>query len=335
MTIKKILTIWLLAFGAVMTVFQAAGAWIVHTLEAGVWAEVAVAGVISAVVITVSALIFRDMFRKSCGRIFKETVAAAEAITNGKYDVSIEESHMPELNALARAIGEAARQIDRLENTHMDFLSNISHELRTPMTVIGGYADGMLDGVIPPEKHHEYLKLISEEIKRFAKTMESLRAILKFHTREVRIKHENLNIIEMMSKTFDIFTAKIEEKGAILELGRDMGFTVSADPELISQMLYHLAENAVKFVNPGGKITFSVTGTETENVLALKNTGDGMEDTMSAFALFYKDDKARSDDPTGLGVGLYFVKTIANEHGGSVSAHSEGDETVFKVFLPK
>lgn len=244
----------------------------------------------------------------------------------------------PSYEAMAYSINELAYAAENAENQRKQFVSNVSHELRTPMTIISGYVDGMLDGTVPKNKRVQYLSIVSQEMQRLKILISSMLNLTKFDNGTIQIHYQLFPIQDLVFRTILMFESRLEKRNITL-VGLDSDpVQVWGDPDLIGQVIYNLFENAVKFVNTGGTITFTFTEEPESTVLAIRNTGAGIskEELPKIFERFYKSDDSRSHDKTGLGIGLDITKHIVRLHKAQISVSSEeGEYTEFSIRLPK
>ncbi len=226
------------------------------------------------------------------------------------------------------------------ETTRRNFIANVSHELKTPMTTIAGFIDGILDGTIPQNKQKQYLRIVSTEVKRLSRLVASMLSLSRIDNGELRISKQSFNLADVVISTLLTFEQKIEERHIDIQ-GLDTCMKpvkVEGDPDLIYQVVYNLFENAVKFVDTGGYIKVTLTEFSDRTELEIKNSGHGIEpdELVHIFERFYKTDKSRSQDKNGMGLGLYIVKTIMHLHGGDITASSVVDEYCsFTLWLPR
>lgn len=218
------------------------------------------------------------------------------------------------------------------------FVSNVSHELRTPMTIISGYVDGILDGTVPKEKRTEYLYIVSQEMQRLKILVSSMLNLTKFDNGTIQIKHETFPINDLIFRTILMFGNRLEKRNVEVE-GLDCETVrVYGDRDLIGQVVYNLTENAVKFVDTGGTISFRLEETKDMTIFAIRNTGPGIapDELPKIFGRFYKSDFSRSQDKTGLGLGLDIIRKILKIHNAEIKVRSEQNVfTEFEVFFPK
>ena len=240
---------------------------------------------------------------------------------------------------IAEFVNTVAADVAKSEETSKTFIANVSHELRTPITTIGGFVDGILDGTIPKARQNGYLVLVSKEIKRLRILISSMLNMSRFETGTLRPNFHDVNLTDIVIQTVLMFEKKIEDKHLDVEgLGSDR-MTAEVDPDLIQQVIYNLVENAVKFVNEGGILSFSfersVNGSCT---IGIRNTGEGLknDEIQQVFDRFYKTDSSRGKDTTGLGLGLAISRKIIHLHHGHIVVKSVyGEYTEFLIQLPE
>lgn len=244
-----------------------------------------------------------------------------------------------ELAQLVQDFNSMASSLSILESTRRSFVANVSHELKTPMTTIGGFIDGILDGTVKPEEERHYLAIVSSEVKRLARLVTGMLNMSKMEAGEMQLTPASIDITQMCFDTLLTFEQVLEEKRVDVRGFEQMGsFNVWADPDMIHQVLYNLIDNAVKFVQEGGYIAFSCHREDGTAHVSVKNSGAGIaeEEINNVFERFYKVDKSRSFDTRGAGLGLYIIKSIVELHGGQISVNSIPNVyTEFSFRLPE
>lgn len=262
---------------------------------------------------------------------------AARKFGEGDFSKKIRVSDNTELGYLENALNEMAASIEENEEKRKSFVSNVSHELKTPMTTIGGFVDGILDGTIPKQQHKYYLRIVSGEIDRLARLVRSMLNISKYESGEVELRTEFFDCEALIFKTALLFETRIDEKKVEME-GLDSGkFYLCADIDLTQQIIYNLIENAVKFVNEGGTISFSHEVKGEFTAVRIRNSGEGLTENeiSKVFDRFYKTDESRGKDKTGVGLGLSIVRSIVKLHNGDILVRSKpGEYTEFEFTLP-
>ena len=267
----------------------------------------------------------------------KKLSDAAKAFAKGDFKKRVHVVGEDEVAEVGRAFNNMASVLEKNEELRNSFLGSVSHDLRTPMTVILGYVDGIRDGTIPPEKRDYYLGIISSEVKRLSRLVNTLLEISRIQSGARKLNKVNFNITEKARQILLSFEKKIDEKKLDIEFECEDDITVNADPDVIHQVLFNLTDNAVKFVNEGGKISINITD-EGKNVrYRIRNTGDGIpsDELPHVFDRFYKSDRSRGLDKTGTGLGLYIAKTNITQHDGDMKVSSvQGEYTEFDLTLP-
>ena len=264
---------------------------------------------------------------------------AAKSFAAGKFDVRVPVSGRDEVAELAVAFNHMAESLSGLEGMRNSFMANVSHDLRTPMTTISGFIDGMLAGAIPPEKHEYYLGVISTEVKRLARLVASLLDISRMQAGDRKFNMTPFDICEMARQIIISFEQKLEAKQLDVEFLCDQDkMFVLADHDAIYQILYNICDNAVKFSREGGKYRVSLRlGEKDKKVhVTVFNEGQGIapEDIPNVFERFYKSDKSRGLDKTGVGLGLFIAKTIIASHHEEIWVESDyGENCAFHFTL--
>ena len=229
-----------------------------------------------------------------------------------------------EIADLAKAINGMMDTIEQNDKNKDTFLASVAHDLRTPMTTISGFADGIIDGTIPPERQHHYLGIISEETKRLSRLIATLLTTTKMQNQKINTKP--FNITEKAINTLFTFEGQIDDKRLNVEITNDNPIMVNADPDVIHQVLYNLLHNAVKFSPTGGSLLVDIKKDEQKEkaVITIKNDGAGIpeEEVPHVFEKFYKSDRSRGLDKSGMGLGLFIVKTAIDNHKEKITVES-------------
>ena len=285
-----------------------------------------------AIMLIVSFIISQHVTRP-----LKTIAAAAKEFAGGNFDVRVpEDNKCYEIDELAVSFNNMASDLDQLEELTRGFISNVSHEFKTPMTTIGGFVDGMIDGTIPLDQRDKYLKIIAEETKRLSRMVNRMLDAAKIQSGELILSPAPFDFTEMTAQILLSFEQKIEQKKLDVQCELDERLTVMGDRDHLYRAVYNLTDNAVKFINESGTLHLKVHREGQFCVFSISNTGMGIsaEDLPHVFDRFYKTDRSRSMDKTGAGLGLYIVKNIINLHGGEISVRSDGGETEFEFTLP-
>lgn len=264
---------------------------------------------------------------------------AAKSISKGDFSKRIPVWGDDEITELSVSFNNMTDSLSRLESMRRSFIANVSHELRTPMTTIGGFIDGMLDGTIEKDQQAYYMQIISDEVKRLTRLVQSMLNLAKLESGEMQPVREDFDVSKVL---FDVVIAqeqRIEQRKLSIQGLDEIGpHVISADRDLIHQVIYNLVDNAVKFAGEGGYISFYIgTDEKGQCVFKIRNSGQGIAeaDLPYVFERFYKTDKSRSTNKESSGLGLYLVRTIISIHGGTVTVRSTpGQYTEFEFCLP-
>ena len=264
---------------------------------------------------------------------------AAQSISRGDFSMRIPVYGDDEISELSASFNNMTDSLSRLENMRRSFIGNVSHELRTPMTTIGGFIDGILDGTIPKDQQSRYLGIISEEVKRLTRVVQSMMSLAKLESGEMEISRKEF---DMASVLFEVAISQEQriQDGKIDILGLDEidPVYIEADRDLIHQVVYNLVDNAIKFTPENGYIRFELKSLPHKGcVIKIRNSGEGIDqsDLPYVFDRFYKTDRSRSANKESTGIGLYIVKTVVSIHGGTVSVNSVKNEyTEFESIIP-
>jgi len=270
-----------------------------------------------------------------------QVVAAAKSYSKGRFDQKIEVVGQDEVAELATAINDMAASLKQIDADRNSFLGNVSHDLRTPMTTIAGFVDGILDGTIPPEKHEYYLNIISQEVRRLSRLVNTLLEVSRMES-GADLKPVDFNLSETARMVLISLESKISKKSIDIEFDSgDEDVFVNADSDSIHRVIFNLMDNAVKFTPDKGKISISlsyITDKKTRKAqYVIRNTGSGIpkEELPHVFDRFYKTDRSRGLDKSGTGLGLYIAKTSIVNHGEDLTVDSvPGEYTEFKFTLP-
>ena len=234
---------------------------------------------------------------------------------------------------------EMADSLASMEGIRRNFIANVSHELKTPMTTISGYIDGILDGTIPKTEQEYYLGIVSEETKRLSRLVTSMISLSKIDSGEITVNKTSFDILDVIFSVLQSFESKLSDKELTVEgLDIEENIMIFGDRDLLHQTIYNLVENAVKFTDQKGVIRFEFSKKDGFNIISIENSGKGIlpEDILFVFDKFYKADKSRSSDKRSMGLGLYICRTVVGLHGGRITADSKpGEYCRFTFTLPE
>ncbi len=266
-------------------------------------------------------------------RPLKQMAEATRRFAEGDFSYRLTVRGRDEVAQLAAALNSMAASLSSVEGTHRQFVGNVSHELKTPMTTISGFIDGILDGTIPPERRDHYLQIVSDEVKRLSRLVRSMLDLSRIDSGAMTLTRTRFDLSELCCTTLLSFEQRLEEKQITVEGLENAGRCyVLADRDLIGQVVYNLIDNATKFINEGGTLTLSLQPQGRLVSCRIRNTGPGIsaEELPHIFDRFYKSDRSRGLDKSGAGLGLYIVKNIISLHGGEITVRSaEGEYCEF------
>ena len=271
----------------------------------------------------------------------REMAKTARAFGHGDLDarVHLYGQHPPEIEELALAFNNMASSLQKSEYSRQEFVANVSHELKTPMTTIGGYIDGILDGTIPPERQGYYMRIVSEETKRMSRLVRSMLDISQLQG-EGGIPEEKMSrfdVQECAGQMLLTFEQKILSKDLDVQVDfPEFPVYTVANRDYISQVIYNLLDNAVKFCPQGGTLRLTLRISDSKVFVSVGNDGETIppEELSLLFDRFHKIDKSRTENRDGWGLGLYIVKTIVGLHGEDISVTSVNGVTEFTFTLP-
>lgn len=292
---------------------------------------------VSTVIVLIIAFVIIYFFTSKMVRPLKQMLRATSSFAAGDFSVRVPVTTEDEIGQLATAFNDMASTLSITENSRRSFVANVSHELKTPMTTIGGFVDGILDGTIPPENQNHYLKIVSAEVKRLTRLVHSMLDSARIEAGEWKLEKHVFDISELVRQTIFSFEQSVEEKELSLKGLEIDKIMVYADEDLMHQVVYNILENAVKFVDIGGEISVFYEEKDGKIYTTIRNTGDGLtkEESAQIFDRFYKSDRSRTGQRGGVGLGLHIVKTVIQYHEGEVYANSiEGEYTEFTFGVP-
>ena len=268
----------------------------------------------------------------------KEMAVAARRFAGGNFDIRVNTAagRDDEVGELAEAFNAMADSLQQTEQQRREFIANISHELKTPMTSISGYAEGILDGTIPRDQEEHYLHIISDESRRLSRLVRRMLDVSQIQSRSILQEKSPFDICESMRRALISLEKKITDRNLDVDANiPDEPFLVLGDKDLITQVIYNLLENAAKFAYPGTTLYLGLAIRGDKAEVSVRNMGDTIspEEIPRLFERFHKTDKSRSEDKDGVGLGLYIVKTILDQHQEQLRATSEDGVTTFSFTM--
>ena len=296
-----------------------------------------VVGIISVLIAVVITYIY---VRKSSNPL-RELAKAANAFGHGDLSARVrtKDTSSEEIRELTVAFNNMAASLEQSELARKDFVANVSHELKTPMTTISGYIDGILDGTIPSDQQEKYLRTVSQETKRLSRLVRNMLDISRLQDQggipeEAKSRFE---VEEVVGQVLIAQEGRINDKNIQVDVTLpEIPVYTLACKDHITQVLYNLVDNAIKFCPTGGDLQIRVRPGNNKLHVTVSNDGPTIpaQELPLLFERFHKLDRSRSADREGWGLGLYIVKTIICSHGEDISVTSENGVTAFTFTLP-
>ena len=295
---------------------------------------------VSLIVVIIASGVMLYLTRRQNSPL-KQMAAAARSFGHGDLTarVVLQDSYPEEIEDLALAFNNMASTLQKSEYQRQEFVANVSHELKTPMTTISGYVDGILDGTIPPERQRHYLQIVSDETKRLSRLVRSMLDISRLQDQggipEDRMMRFDLE--ECAGQVLVTFEQKINGKKLNVDVNMpEHPVFTHACRDYVTQVIYNLLDNAVKFCPEGGTLGLTIREGGSKAYISISNDGDTIppEELPLVFDRFHKLDKSRSQNRDGWGLGLYIVKTIVCSHGENISVTSRDGKTEFTFTMP-
>lgn len=303
------------------------------------WRDMAGIFLSSAIVVILLAVLISSVTSMRQSQPLKVITSAARAFGHGDLSVRVDVGKRDdEIGELADAFNNMAESLAKSEERRSEFIANVSHELKTPMTTIAGFAEGILDGTIPPEREREYLQVISSETRRLSRLVRNMLDISKMRSNEETDTQAQFDICEVLLRVLVSLEPKINGKSleVVTNLPENV-LPVWGDQDSITQVCYNLLDNAIKFSHEGGELSLEITTKGSKAYVTIGNQGEPIapDEIPLIFDRFHKSDRSRSLDREGVGLGLYIVKSILNSHKENITCTSENGVTKFTFTLSK
>ena len=295
----------------------------------------------ASVFVVMIAVLAVSAFARKESRPLRDMAKVANAFGHGNLEarVKVDEDCSQEMEELALAFNNMAISLQRSEYQRQEFVANVSHELKTPMTTIAGYVDGILDGTIPASRRDYYLQIVSDETKRLSRLVRSMLDISQLQKEEgiPEEKKMHFDLEECLGSVLITFEKKINDKH--LDVDVDMPehpVYTFANRDYVTQVIYNLIDNAVKFCPERKTLGLKIREGGSKAYISISNEGETIppEELPLVFDRFHKLDKSRSQNRDGWGLGLYIVKTIVCSHGENISVSSKDGRTEFTFTMP-
>lgn len=265
--------------------------------------------------------------------------AGAEEYAAGHLHHRIQVKARDEIGYLADSLNEMARQLQTLDETQKQFIANVSHDFRSPLTSIRGYLQAMVEGVIPPESQEKYLQIIIGETERLTNLTQSMLSLNSLDEARLGLELSDFDLVKTVRSVCETFEGVCARRGITFELvfGAPV-MMVRADLGRISQALHNLVDNAIKFSYDKGVIRIRLQELGDKTSVSVKDFGIGIEkeELGKIWTRFYKSDSSRGRDKKGTGLGLSITREIIAAHGETIDVTStpgSGTEFIFRLPL--
>jgi len=293
---------------------------------------------LSVTIVLICAAILLVVFNFIVYKPIQEITNAAEQYARGDFSKRIAIDTNDEIGYLADTLNYMATELDTFEEEQRKFISNVSHDFRSPLTSIKGYIEAMIDGTIPAEMQEKYLNIILFETERLNKLTQNILDLNQFGNRGMSLEIIEFDINQMIRTTTMTFEGVCNQKGLSFDLlltGSEL--FVKGDMGKIQQVLYNLLDNATKFANNNTAIIIETNIRNEKVLISVKDKGIGIpsDSIKKVWERFYKTDQSRGRDKKGSGLGLAIVKEIVQAHNENINVIStEGVGTEFIFTLP-
>lgn len=305
----------------------------------GTWTNYLSWAIVALSVVSLIAMLVILFYSKRMARPLDEIAAASRKFARGDFSVRVRQTQdtTDEMGALIDSFNKMADSLEQAEKRRSEFIANISHELRTPMTTIAGFADGILDGTIPQEDERKYLISIRDETRRLSRLVRDMLDVSRTKAKAADPSRRTVfDLTELILQTMLSFEDRATKKNLDVDPQLpDSHLMVYADKDAITQVIYNLLDNAIKFAAPGSCLLVRLYKDMGKAYVSIKDHGETIppDDLPYIFDRFHKSDRSRSLDKEGVGLGLYLVKTIINAHDEDIAVRSEDGMTEFVFTL--
>ena len=294
----------------------------------------------AALIVVLVAVLAVSLFARQQSRPLRDLSKAAYDFGHGDLNARVRLSgdYSEEMEELALSFNNMASLLQKSEYQRQEFVANVSHELKTPMTTIAGYVDGILDGTIPENRRNYYLQIVSDETKRLSRLVRSMLDISRLQDQPIPEDQKmHFDLEEVAGQVLITFEQKIVGKNLDVDVDfpEHPVFTF-AGKDYVTQVIYNLIDNAVKFCPEGGTLGLKIREAGKKVYISVSNEGETIPaaELPLLFDRFHKLDKSRSQNRDGWGLGLYIVKTIVCSHGENISVTSKNGRTEFTFTMP-
>ena len=286
---------------------------------------------------------------RSVAKPLQRITMATEEIAQGNYEGQLEITSPEEIGRLATSFNTMAREVEASRQAQSDFVANVSHDLKTPLTSIQGFSQALLDGTAADEDaRHRAAEVIHEEADRIARLVDSLLELARIEAGQVVMARDPVPLGPLLKDCVEKMALRAQQAGVHLDVEHEGDLVVAGDREHLAKVLGNLLDNALKHTPSGGRVSLATRSLSTEPgkrekqpglsaEITMSDTGEGIpaEDLSRIFERFYRGDKSRTEPGKGAGLGLAIARDIIDAHGGRIRVESiEGLGTRFTILLP-
>lgn len=264
----------------------------------------------------------------------REFIEATDKLSRGDFSARLNIKHPPEFNVLSKNFNKMAEELGGIEVLRTDFINNFSHEFKTPIISIKGFAEILKDDNLPKEERDEYLDIIIDESKRLTALATNVLNLSKIETQSILKDKQRFNIGEQIRQSILILDSKFQSKNILLDINID-DYYINGNKEMLNQVWLNLFDNAIKFNERSGIVSIDMRKEEENLCVTITDTGGGISEEAVAkiFDKFYQEDISHATK--GNGLGLSIVKKIIELHGGTIKCDSIVSKgTKFTIILP-
>ncbi len=292
--------------------------------------------IIGSVAIVSIAIVLGIFLARSLTRPLQQLTEATRMVAAGDLDVAVDVNSQDELGELAQSFNTMNQKLAEARDLRRQMTADIAHELRTPVSVILGYADGLKDNVIPPTE--ETFELIQEQAEQLEHLIEDLRTLTRAEAGELTLDLAQTDPVPLVKRLISAYEPQAARQAITLTYAVvEPVPKILVDADRLRQILSNLLSNALQYTPAEGSISMRVASMDQEVVFTITDSGPGIpaEDLDRIFERFYRRDPSRSRDTGGSGLGLSIVKSLVERQGGRITVESEpGKGATFRVVFP-
>lgn len=332
-----------LGFLIVLTACWSAAYGLTHTFFPRMWPHASdftrgvTSGLLGFFIFMITMFLISRLFPRRHMELFRMLIDALRRISKGDFSVNLDVKMDHHWGELVDGINHMAEQLSQMEQLRQEFISNVSHEIQSPLTSISGFARALQNDSLTREERLHYLEVIETESARLSKISENLLKLTSLEGQHHPVELRSYPLDQQLRHIILACEPQWMEKELELDIALDK-VEIVADAEMLSQVWTNLISNSIKFTPPGGRLKIQLQGLGQEVIVRVIDSGIGIarEDQERVFERFFKADKSRNRTGGGSGLGLSIVKKIVDLHNGTISVESElGNGTAFTVILPK